>query len=88
MDIFELRDAARAADLANRAVPAIDADVIDAWEDQTRRALDAGMQAATVRSMTDRRGMWACPTCDDGLRTIDSPVQCRQCILAHRGWEV
>lgn len=36
--------------------------------------------AAAFATM-DRRGMWACPTCTDGLLTIESPAMCRACRL-------
>lgn len=29
----------------------------------------------------DPRGSLACPTCEDGMRTIASPQRCRQCVL-------
>jgi hypothetical protein len=29
----------------------------------------------------DPRGSLACPTCEDGVRTIVYPVRCRDCVL-------
>lgn len=28
----------------------------------------------------DPRGPNACPTCDDGIRTIETPARCRACV--------
>src|SRR5258706_14390973 len=33
----------------------------------------------------DRRGQYACPTCDDGILTIEHPIRCRECYRAGLG---
>lgn len=37
---------------------------------------------ARVSAAADPRGPNACPTCEDGLRTIETPNRCRECMRA------
>lgn len=35
-----------------------------------------------ISESIDSRGPYACPTCADGIRTIESPARCRECVKA------
>lgn len=65
---------------------------VNAAADRITDPLPAEWPAATGPTVTrptvaryslarrDWRGPAACPTCDDGLRTIESPARCRECV--------
>jgi hypothetical protein len=65
-DILGLAAAAHAADLANRAIPA---------DDWSPARIAPGPAARAMRARLNQ-----CPTCAEGVLTIDYPARCRECV--------